>query len=204
MRTLTLPAALAALASIALACSPSPGTGDTGAATPPDVAARGAATPDTQRAPAGSTPAERAPAPADPGALRACGDALRVTRLTMDAGAGQRGVTYALTNTGSSRCAVRGYPELALRDSAGAPLAGVSVVRDADAAADSSVTLAPGARATFGIHFTGIPADGKPCARSASIAVTPPGATRATVLPARLEVCASRQVHLRPVVAGRG
>ena len=133
-----------------------------------------------------------------------CENALRVAALHQDAGVGQRDATYTLTNDGLARCAVHGHPRVVLRDSAGRPVAGVTIdtSRRGVPPADTLAALAPGAQAVFSLRYVGIPADGRPCVESRTIAITPPGATQRTTLPARFTICATRTVHVQAVAGG--
>lgn len=150
--------------------------------------------------PGAGTPAP-VPAPVPAPAPASCGDALRVAFLSADAGAGQRGVTYTLTNAGPTRCTVGGHPRVELRDAAGQALPSVVVERVTDDSSATRVTLAPGAQAAFALTYTGIPADGRPCVESAAVTITPPDAVHGTTLPARFSLCATRRVRVRAVAA---
>lgn len=127
-----------------------------------------------------------------------------MSRVAADAGAGQRGVTYAFTNASSADCTLRGYPEVTPNGGDGQPLPRVSAVHAEGTyfhgrTAPGTVTLAPGAQATFEISFTGIPADNRPCVRSDSVAITAPGTTHALTLADRLTICVARQLRVTPV-----
>ncbi len=129
----------------------------------------------------------------------ACGDALRVTILASDTGAGERSATFALMNVGATRCTISGRPivEARTRGAAteGARAGGLKVTYSPDPA----VTVAPGARATFGVSYTGIRVAGRPCVDADSLRVTPPGATRATALPLTMHLCGERVLRVGAV-----
>ena len=91
---------------------------------------------------------------------------LALSQAGADAGAGSRGVTYALSNVGPQPCTLEGHPGVALTDSAGRPLPGLRYdqMPDPSGAASGPVTLAPDEQATFSIVFTGISAGTLACA----------------------------------------
>jgi hypothetical protein len=130
---------------------------------------------------------------------------LALSRVGADAGAGSRGVTYALTNAGPRPCTLVGHPAVVLLDAAGRPLPGLrqDEAPAPDGGAAGPVTLAPDDQATFAIRFTGIDAGTLRCADAAAVRVTPPGAEPGASpelrMPAELHVC-GEVVHVTPLV----
>jgi hypothetical protein len=135
---------------------------------------------------------------------------LRLDRINADAGAGQRGIEYAFTNTGMHRCTLTGHPRITLLGDNGRVPDGVTTrmtrgMYFAAGYADTVAALPPGMRAVFAIGYTGIPADGKPCAHITSVVIAPPSADSTAAgdtVPEQLDVCVDRQVRVGPVAGG--
>lgn len=172
----------------AVACAP---TTDRASATPTDSAAIAAGAVAVE----GDTAADDTqPKPAD-GPPRVCTAAqLTASRLGGDAGAGQRGVTYALRNHGHVPCLIGGVPALVLLDSAGAPMPEPRAVpSEADfpdaTTARSPLVLAPGDSAAFQITFAGISAGTLTCRQATALRIVPPGAIDTLTLADTLQPC---------------
>ncbi|GGS09462.1 hypothetical protein GCM10010252_55880 [Streptomyces aureoverticillatus] len=128
-------------------------------------------------------PAQRPAAPA-----RCTADHLALSLGRIDAGAGQRHAPLVFTNTGSTTCALRGYPGVSLLDSSGD-----RVGRPARRAGSMlpPVELDPGESAFASLHTVGRGVTDKPCwPRADQVQAYPPGSTRALRTPAApFEVC---------------
>ena len=148
-----------------------------------------------------STPLSAPPPPSPPPACRA-GD-LTLTKVSSDAGAGQRSGVYGFINTGPEACMLQGYPTVLLFDADGNQTDQVTAVQSpatygAAGGPPQPVTLAPHARAVFFTSFTGIQATDKPCVAISRLQVTPPGNTQAIDLQDTLSVCTG-VFHVSPV-----
>ena len=179
MRALTCLTALAAtaLAALTLAACDQPA--------PPLIATEPLPQPATQ------------PSPLDPISCKSAD--LTLKRLGEDAGAGQRHVVYALTNTGQRACTLRGFATASWFDADGKPLEGVNVI-DAEGGDVGQVTVAPTGRAVFAISYTGIQATDKLCVTSATMYATPPGDTQALQMQDVISPCTDH-VTLGPIRA---
>ena len=178
----------------------SPSSSGAAAGGPPIAVCRKAPTPGT-----GATP----PAAQAPAAVTTCrsGD-LSLTRVSEDAGAGQRHVVYALTNNAAAACTLKGYVTAAWFDADGAALDGVTVVQsDAQMSSTSGppseVALAPKGRAVFYVSYTGIQATDKACVSSKRLRATPPGNTQAIEIDDVVAPCTDR-ITLGPVRSDPG
>ena len=131
-------------------------------------------------------------------ATRCTGEHLSLRRVGDDAGAGQRAVIFAFTNTASSPCTLSGHPGFVMLNKAGLPLRGAHVSKDGDEA--QVVRLAPGGKAWFEITFSacGVGGTGVRCPVSTKVRITAPGTRRAFVLRERLEPFRGR-VGVSPV-----
>jgi hypothetical protein len=116
--------------------------------------------------------------------------------------AGNIYVPVVLTNHGTTTCVIRGFPGVSLLDAAGNPI-GSPATRDASQAV-TSVTLAPGARASTIVHTLdqGI-APGGCRAASTSLRIYPPGQTASLTVPAHITVCGNT-FSVTPMAAGDG
>jgi hypothetical protein len=128
---------------------------------------------------------------------RCTGAQLSLKRVSDDAGAGQRGVLFAFTNTSSAPCTLSGYPGFVLLNRAGLPLRGAHVGHDAGPA--QVVKLSPGGKAWFEITYSacGVGGTGR-CPVSAKVRITAPGTRRAFVLREQLDPYRGR-VNVTPV-----
>jgi hypothetical protein len=131
-------------------------------------------------------------------ARRCTGAYLSLRRVGDDAGAGQRAVIFAFTNTALSPCTLYGHPGFSMLNRAGQPLRGAHVGKNGEEA--QVVTLAPGGKAWFEITFSacGVGGTGVRCPTSAKVRITAPGTRRAFVLRERLEPYRGR-VNVSPV-----
>jgi hypothetical protein len=115
--------------------------------------------------------------------------------------AGSVNVVAVLRNDSSAVCTLEGYPRLRMLDRRGRGLAthlhrGASVT--VPAVAVRRITLAPGAAAGFYIGFADMTGYGVArCPASARVAVTPPGAAGAIVVPWQLQPYGGTAVHVR-------
>ena len=129
---------------------------------------------------------------------------LSVRPVSSSAGAGNRAVNYAFTNTSSSTCALKGYPGLELLNAKNQPIKGIQINWTQStyfySAKPQLVTLAPGAQAYFQAAFNRIPA-GQSCTTSSKLKITPPNAYRSLTLNDQLTVCGGR-INLTPVQRG--
>ena len=155
--------------------------------------------------PAGGAAAAVAPTVvAELAASRCDATQLSARRLGADAGAGQRGVTYLLRNTGPGPCRLGGTPSLQLVDSAGSPMAlpnavpAAAMVDDATTLADP-LLLSPGDSAVFQITYTGIAAGTLTCRVATAVRITPPGGSRTLTIADTLRVC-GQTLHVRPIL----
>ena len=100
---------------------------------------------------------------------------LTATLTGGDSGAGQRGATVTLRNTGGRTCDVEGFGGVGLLDAAGRALPTQQVRQDAPA--PTLVTVAAGATVVSQLQWTVVPGDSDPaagCPTPASLAVIPP------------------------------
>ena len=124
-------------------------------------------------------------------ARRCLGEQLSVSRISDDAGAGQRAVNFGFTNRSSQPCTLTGVPRFTLLDRRGRRIRGAHVVY-----ADASyfqpgeraeiVTLAPGKLAWFEIMFSACQDPGK-CPASSRVGITAPGTKRVFILKERID-----------------
>ena len=142
-------------------------------------------------------PAATQPSPIDPISCKSAD--LTLKPVGNDAGAGQRHVVYALTNTGNTACTLRGFVTATWFDADGKPLDGVNVIQ-AQGEDAGQITVAPGARAVFTISYTGIQATDKACVTSATMYVTPPGNTQSIRIDDVISPCTDR-ISLMPIRA---
>jgi hypothetical protein len=131
---------------------------------------------------------------------------LSVRRVSHDAGAGNRAINFAFTNTSLSPCTLKGYPRVVPLDRAGRTLRGVRVLNDEGTyfqpeQAAEAVTLEPGKTAWFQIAFNAIQSTAKRCPVSARIRITAPDTRRAFVLREQMELC-QRTIRVTPVRSG--
>lgn len=132
-----------------------------------------------------------------PGVCRAGN--LQLTLAGSDAGAGQRGMTFSIRNSGHQPCLIGGYPALRLIDSSGRQLDSI-VPRNETGFPDSTFSLEPDSLASFQITFTGIPA-GITCYQATRLEVIPTGMTDTLGLTTPIAPCGDR-INVRPIVPG--
>ena len=117
---------------------------------------------------------------------RCTGAQLSLSRVADDVAAGQRGVTFAFTNTSSSPCTLSGSPGFVMLNKDGRPVRGAHVEKDAGPA--QVVKLLPGGKAWFMITYGACGAGGTGrCPTSAKVRITAPGTRRAFVLREQLD-----------------
>ncbi|WP_157855867.1 DUF4232 domain-containing protein [Streptomyces aureocirculatus] len=160
-----------------------PGTPEP-ADTPP---AKSTAPPTGRTAPPTSAPA-RPPAQRPAATPRCTTDHLALSLGRIDAGAGNRYAPLVFTNTGTTTCALRGYPGVSLLDASGDRV-GHPAKRSGSML--PAVKLAPGKHAYAALHTIAPGLTDKPCwPRAQRVNVYPPGSKAALRAPARsFEVC---------------
>lgn len=130
---------------------------------------------------------------------RCMGWQLSAKHETDDAGAGQRDVTYSFKNHSYSPCTLKGYPKFALLNRYGHLMQSQSVTHNSDPV--TVVTLAPGGKAFFNIHYSACSTVGTPpCRFSSKVRIKAPGTRRAFILRERLDPF-QLSVDLSPVKA---
>lgn len=183
-------------------------TGETGTLSP---STGGAAAGGPPMATCAKTTNTGSPTPAPtptPVGLTACksGD-LTLKRLSEDAGAGQRHVTYGFINNSASACSLNGYATAQWLDANGKPLDGVTVIQSEAGGPVSGppaeVALQPKGRAVFYVSYVGIQATDKACVSSKTLQATPPGNTQAMALDDVVSPCTDH-ITLGPVRADPG
>ncbi len=120
---------------------------------------------------------------------------LALRDIGIDAGAGQRLVTYAVENHGARACVLRGYPQLTLlgRRNLRAP---VTIERSDAGFYDLTgpaepIVVRPGKRAVFFLKFTGIQVTDSPCVEVRRVEVTPRGGAKLSIADG-LSICTGR------------
>jgi hypothetical protein len=131
---------------------------------------------------------------------------LIVTPAGGDAGAGQRGVIFALHNKSRSACFTKGYPSLRLLDMQGHPLDSLKMMPFAGSdfdgsAAPDSILLDPGNVASFQIEFTGIRGAGIPCYQATRLEIVPPGAADTLSIATTIAPCGNH-INVAPIRHG--
>ncbi|HEY3062970.1 MAG TPA: DUF4232 domain-containing protein, partial [Chloroflexota bacterium] len=109
-----------------------------------------------------------------------------------------------LTNTSSSTCVLNGYVTVQMLDATDAPMPTVSVPGGGIFVGwpgPSSVMLAPGASAPFGLAWSDVPTGAETsCAAAARLAVTPPGAVSALLLDGvSIAPCNGGRINVGPI-----
>lgn len=128
---------------------------------------------------------------------RCVGSQLKVAHHSEDAGAGQRHVTYSIKNKSYRRCTLKGFPGFALINRRGRKM-NITLEKDGDV---SAVSLAPNAKAYFGIDYSSCGVGGTPpCPTSRRVRITPPGTGRAFFVNDRLDPFELR-IRISPVRA---
>lgn len=134
------------------------------------------------------------------------GENLSVSRISEDAGVGNRAVNYAFTNTSSAPCTLKGYPGFALLDKRGRRMRGIQV-GTSDATyfqpeqAPQEVTLEPGKTAWFQVAYSAVQSTPRKCPVSAKVKIIAPGTKRAFIIADQLDPCGGG-VTVTPVRSG--
>jgi hypothetical protein len=134
------------------------------------------------------------------------GEKLSVSRVSDDAGAGNRAVNYVFTNTSSTPCTLKGFPGFALLDKRGRRMRGISVgTSDAtyfqSEQAPQEVTLEPGKTAWFQVAYSAVQSTSRKCPVSAKVRIIAPGTRRALIIADQLDPCRGG-VTVTPVRSG--
>lgn len=155
-----------------------------------------------------STPPATAPgASGATAATTACSSSrLSVHEVSQQAATGHDQLVVALDNTGSTTCTLTGYPGLQLLSGSGTPLP-TTEHRGASytfpQAPVTTVSVAPGAAASFDIGYDEIPQGGNDvCEQAAAVAVTPPNGGPALRLAVSINACQHGELDASPVVSG--
>jgi hypothetical protein len=131
---------------------------------------------------------------------------LSVSRVSDDAGAGNRAVNYAFTNNSSTPCTLKGYPGFALLDKRGRRMRGIRVdMSDATyfqpEQSSQEVTLEPGKTAWFQVAYSAVQNTPRKCPVSAKVRIIAPGTSRALIIADQLDPCGGG-VTVTPVRSG--
>jgi hypothetical protein len=132
-------------------------------------------------------------------------------QLALGPGTGAAGTitsSVTMTDTSSSTCTMYGYPGMQLLDTRGNPIP-TTVVRGqahfpdpAANAGPSTVTLTPGAQATFSLQYSDVPVGPETtCPSSTKAEITPPTNTSFAVMTLDVAPCDNGTVHVSPVYA---
>ncbi|MGN6636687.1 MAG: DUF4232 domain-containing protein [Oryzihumus sp.] len=180
----------------------------TSTSVPPSAAPSQAAASQDGASPTSASPAPEATstAPTPTAGMPCRGQALAGRLASSDGAAGHIHLVVALRNIGGAECTLDGYPTVSLVAEDGSALP-VRATHDGDLAfparKPSTVVLAPGEVASFDLGFSHVPAAGQPPCRAAqSLAVTPPGDSRAVAVQAGADPCDSGHLAVSPLVAG--
>ncbi len=120
---------------------------------------------------------------------------------TGNGGGGSAGTFYSFidfTNTGSSPCALEGYPGVSLTDASGVQI-GAAATRSTEAGSAKLVTLAPGATANAELamtDYTVYPTSQCQPVTSAYLKVYPPNNTAAAQIPFKGTTCANASIKM--------
>jgi Protein of unknown function (DUF4232) len=133
---------------------------------------------------------------------------LEISLGQMGAGLGHEGGTVLFENTGTSACALAGYPGVAALNSTGQQVAqaqrtpsGYLGGMETGSTTPPLVELQPGGTASAMVEGTDVPVgNATSCPTYAAVLVTPPTSTQSTRLTLSLPGCSPLQVH--PVVSG--
>jgi hypothetical protein len=189
--------ALACAGIVGAGCSSSPSASSTSTTQSPGNA--GTITVPTTQPPVAST------TPTAP-TVTACNDVTASAGQT-DGAAGTITGPITLTNAGGAACTMTGYPTLAMFSSSGSALTvtmvnGLTVDISAPAnAAPTTVSLAPGAAATFTYQYSDVPSGSETsCPTSTTISVRPPTATSSSPpVPLSMDPCNNGSIRVSPV-----
>lgn len=132
-------------------------------------------------------------------------------RFALGAGTGAAGTitsSVTLTDASSQTCTLYGYPGMQLLDTRGNPIPTMVVRGQAhfpDAVANagpSTVTLTPGAQATFSLQYSDVPVGPETtCPASSKAEITPPTNTAYAVIALDIAPCDNGRVYVSPVYA---
>jgi hypothetical protein len=117
---------------------------------------------------------------------------------------GVRSVEYAIKNSSTTPCTLKGHPRFELLTRSGARFGKIRVVNSEQLPGDEEkqlpalVRLEPGKEARFHIYFNsgGAGKVGKPCPTAARVRITAPGAKKGVVLRDQVQSCESVQVSV--------
>ena len=131
---------------------------------------------------------------------------LSVSRVSDDAGVGNRAVNFAFTNTSPTPCTLSGYPIFTPLDRRGRRLRGVSVVQSEGTyfmptAPPKEVRLEPGKTAWFQIAYSAVQNSPRKCPTSSKVKITAPGTARVFILREEIAPC-QHKVSVTPVRGG--
>ena len=126
----------------------------------------------------------------------------------LGAGLGNRYQTITLTNTTSRTCDLYGFPGMQMYDAANQPLP-TKVVRDGgfmtQQPGPSEVVLAPGAVASFLLHWEVIPVGAETtCPTSDHVVITPPDSFTSITVPLHADACGGGELDVSAVTSGSG
>ena len=117
---------------------------------------------------------------------RCIGGQLSAKHESEDAGAGQRFITYSFKNHSALPCTLSNFPGFVLLNHAGQRMPGQSITHNSDSV--TVVTLAPGGKAFFTIHYSSCSTGGTPpCRFSSKVQIKAPHTKRAFVPRERLD-----------------
>ena len=131
------------------------------------------------------------------GGVPACGVAdLSIKLLTRDPGAGQRNTVFAVKNRGQTVCSVQGFPAVTMLEADGRPAHGLKGVTSTATGPASgppaALSLAPGARAVFYLHYTVVSSgDEASCPQVSRLKIDLPGG-RSGLVPLEDRPCGGR------------
>jgi hypothetical protein len=193
-------AALACVGLVAAACSSKPGsptsTGTTGGSHRTTTTTQGTSATSTTASPTTTT------------GIAACAQVTATPGQSQGA-AGTIVGTITLAPVGTATCTMEGYPALARFSSSGATVPitvvnGLTVnLSGPPTQPPSVVTLSSGQQAEFTFEYSDVPTGSETqCASSATVTVTPPGATTASAqVPLTMAPCNNGTVEVSPVYA---
>ena len=123
---------------------------------------------------------------------------LSLTTGRPNAGAGSVEEAFIFTNTSQASCQLTGYPGMQMM--AGGAQIPTKVVRTAGA--EPTVTLAPGATASFIAEWHDQTGYATPCATSQQVEVTPPNASSQLTISTTIQACPDGTINVSAVTAG--
>lgn len=151
----------------------------------------------------GTTPTPT-PAPAPTPTATAGTSGCQPSQLSLSTGARNAGTgsvqeVFIFTNIGAAPCQLFGYPGMQMLGSGGQQIP-TKVVRMQST--EATVTLAPGATASFLAQWHDQTGYMTPCATSQSVQVTPPNDTTQLTVAAAIQACPDGTINVNAVVAG--